>query len=1084
VLSISYTIVVHLFSALNMDNQLQSHEGSGMKNKYTAIFLLIIWFIFANKQLKAQSTQVSGIVTDAQTDETLPGVNILVKGTSTGASTDADGAFQLIMASLQDTIVVSYIGYQTKEVPISGRMELKIALQPQAISGEEVVVVGYGEQSRRKITSSVSSVNMEDVEEIPASSISQTLSGKAAGLKVDLQSAQPGGDVAFQIRGSATGREPLIVIDGMPTSDFNPASAGVFGKGSIDATLSTLNPADIKSIDILKDASATAIYGSKAAGGVILITTKKGKLRGESSFDVNLNVSSGVQQFYGIPDMLGAAEYMRETNGVMKEEWLYKSRKSVYSEVSKPNGWSEPGKFTPYYSDETIRKFENGSQVGTDFVDEVTRAGAVRDVNLSVSGNSKNTRIYSSLNIYDQKGIIKDNDLTKYIGRLNVNQDFGDNLTGGLNVNYSQINNNNVQIGNGGLYENSGILLSALQFDPTLPVRDENGNYQKNIRQSNFPNPVSYLDISNKTEIERFFSVAHLKYDILPGLYVKTQVGFDRTKSNGYGYLPTSTIAGKSYNGRADRTGNKNTNYQFQLLLNYDKTFGNNHNFTGLLGTEYMKYNWEGHGITATDFPYDGVRWNNLELGANRPSVWSNGGASETASYFTRISYNYDYKYFVTANLRLDGSSNFSPEQQYGFFPGISVGWDLSAEGFMDATRNWLDQLKLRVGYGQTGNDEIGSAFSDWYAPGANTMWGNSVVSGIKIAGLGNPGLKWEKQVDINAGVDFALFNNRVSGSFEYFNRVISRILGHKNLVSSNPVDQITYNLDAKKQTYGTEVTVNSKNIESSSFSWNSQLTYSYYRDRWLERDPSYVLGINESPKQYFGELWYYKSDGLVEPGSTGPLNHIPGTVRIKDVDGYLLDENGNRVTDENGKPKYSGKPDGKIDAADLVKVGVNTPFTIGFSNNFKYKNFDLSIAAYGMFNRWKTNSTKMTLGGPNVYGIVSIGSNIMTEAKDRWNSDNPEGSGPSALQGLAKYGTGDYYLEKAWFIRVKNIAFGYTLPNHLLQKLSVNKLRVYANIMNPFLFTPYSGMDPETDSYVAAYPNQRTYSLGVQLNF
>ena len=1033
--------------------------------------------------MNSQQHQIKGVITDSNGSPLL-GANILEKGTTNGTQSGFDGDFTLSVSNSNATLVISYIGYTTKEILVNGQINIDVSLAEAESALDEVVLVGYGTRSKRSVTSAISSIDMASTEEIPASSISQTLSGKAAGLNVNFNSAQPGGDITFQIRGSATGRQPLIVIDGMPTSDFNAGSVGTFGNGSLDANLGTLNPSDIESIDILKDASATAIYGSKAAGGVILITTKQGKKYAEKGYTVDLNASSGIQKFYEVPTMLNAVDYMTETNRVRREEWLYQSRDGIYNTVPKPGNWTAPGAYSPYYSDGTIDEFRNGTRKGTDFVDEVTRAGSIKDVNLSISGNSKNTRFYSSFNAYDQKGIIKNNDLSKFNGRVNVNQNFGEKLSGGINLNFSQINSNNVQIGNGGEYENSGILLSALQFDPTLPVRNENGEYQSNIRQSNFPNPVSYLDISNETKVERFLNTAHLKYDILPELYVKTQVGFDRTQSRSYGYLPTSTIAGKSYNGRADRGENMSSNYQFQFLANYNKTFSEKHNVSALIGTEYMKYKWEGMGITATNFPYDGVFWNNLALGANRPSVYSNGGSSETSSYFSQLSYDYDYKYFIAANFRVDGSANFSPDDQYGFFPGISVGWDLSREGFMKSTENWLDQLKLRGGYGETGNDNIGSAFSDWYAPGANTMWGSSVISGVRLAGLGNPNLKWEKQVDVNVGVDFSLLDYRIVGSVEYFNRVVSRILGERNLISSNPVNRIFYNLDAEKQTYGAEVTLKTKNIVSEDFTWNSLITYSYYRDRWLKRDPSTVLGINQSEKQFFGELWYYQSDGLVQPGSTDPLNNIPGTVKINDVNGYLLDADGNRVVDANGKPQYSGTPDGIIDAADLVKVGVNTPYTIGFSNTFKYKNFDLSIDTYGVFNRWKVNETKTTLGGGSGYRIVSIGSNLLEETKYRWNSDNQESTGVSALQNYAKNGTGDYFLEKAWFIRVRNISLGYTLPSGTLDNLGVTKLRVYGNALNPFLFTPYSGMDPETDSYVAAYPNQRTFSLGLQVQF
>ena len=1048
-----------------------------MKSFFTLLLSVLAF------SLSAQNITVKGVVTD-DSGMTVIGATVIVESDATrGTVTDIDGNFELSNVPKDAKLVFSYVGYKSQTIAVNGRTTINVVMSSDTELLDELVVVGYGTQSRRKVTSSVSSVKMDNIQEIPTSSISQSLSGKAAGLGVNLQSAQPGGGVSFQIRGAATGRQPLIVIDGMPTSDFTPSGAGVFATGSIDATLSSLNPADIQSIDILKDASATAIYGSKGAGGVILITTKSGQRGDKSNFGVKLNMSSGVQKLYNLPDMLSAPDYMIETNRVRREKWLYDSRESVYSAVTKGSNWSAPGPYTQYYSDKDIEDFQTGKRVGTDFVDEITRGGAVQDINLAINGNSKTTRFYSSFSLYDQKGIIKNNDLSKYNGRINVDQDFGDKLSGGLTFNFSQINSNNVPIGNGGLYENSGILLSALQFDPTLPVYNENGDFQQNVRQSNFPNPVSLLEISSETTVERIFNTAHLKYNILPELFVKTQVGFDRTQSRSYGYLPTSTNSGKSYNGRADKSENMNTNYQFQLLANYIKSVGK-HSFTGLLGTEYMKYQWEGMGITATNFPYDGVKWNNLGLGANRPDVWSNGGSTEVISYFSQLNYDYDYKYFMSVNLRVDGSANFSPDDQYGFFPGVSVGWDVSREPFMETTKGWLNQLKLRAGYGETGNDNIGSAFSDWYAPGANTMWGNSIVSGVRLDGLGNPNLKWEKQVDINVGLDFSVLDNRITGSVDYFNRVVSRILGQRNLISSNPVNRIAYNLDAEKQTYGAEVTINTRNIETKDFTWNSMLTYTYYRDRWLKRDPSYVLGIYESPKQYFGELWYYETDGLVQVGATDALNPIPGLVKIKDVDGFLLDSSGNRVVDENGKPQYSGKPDGKIDAADLVKVGVNTPYTIGFNNTMKYKKFDLAIDTYGVFNRWKVNDTRVILGGPGVNNIFVIGSNISEESKDRWNSDNTVSTAPSSLQSEAKYGVGDYFLEKAWFVRVRNMTLGYTLPTHISSKAKMNNLRVYANVMNPFLFTPYSGMDPETDNYIAAYPNQRTFSLGVQVGF
>lgn len=623
--------------------------------------------------------------------------------------------------------------------------------------------------------------------------------------------------------------------------------------------------------------------------------------------------------------------------------------------------------------------------------------------------------------------------------------------------------------------------MSALTFDPTLPVFDENGKYHKNTRQANIPNPVSYLEISNKTVMERFFYTTFINYRILPELSAKAQFGIDRNQSENYYYISKEHILGASFNGNAQRAENMNTNYQFQFLINYIKTFGENHNLSSTLGSEYMKYKYEGMDISASNFPYDGALWNNLGLGANRPLVGSWGGSSEVLSHFLRLSYDYDFKYFITTNLRIDGSSNFSPENQYGFFPGISVGWDLARESFMESSSAWLNQLKLRAGFGITGNDNIGTAFTDWYSPGYNTMWGgNTIISGVLLAGLGNPSLTWEQQKDLNFGIDFNIKDDRISGSIDLFDREISRILGSKNLVSWSPVSSINYNLDAKKQSYGAEFTLNTKNIQSKDLNWNSTLTFTYYRDRWLKRDPSYILAINEKPKQYFGELWYHKSDGLVPVGSTDPINNIPGTIKIIDSNGYLINDKGERVVDDNGKPQYSGKPDGKIDAADLQLIGINIPYTIGLGNTLKYKQFDLSVFAYGKFNQWKTNNTKTGMGGEDVHGlIVTVAANLEKHVLNRWNHDNLNGTEASSIQRQAIGGSGDFYLENASFIRIRDITLGYTIPNRKLRRL-----RIYCNIMNPFLITPYSGMDPETDSYMASYPNQRTFNLGVNLSF
>ena len=1075
--------------SINVENQkietVLNSIFTGTEVNYTVkdrIIVLTTPEVFDNTaQVAFQQKSVSGKVTDTQ-NQTLPGVTVVVKGTTQGTVTNGDGDYTITNVPDNATLVFSFVGMRLQEMVVGNQTRIDIRMEEETIGLEEVVAIGYGTQLRRSVTSSVSSVDIADAAKTTSSSIAQNLSGRAAGLTASVFSAQPGGAVSLQIRGSATGRSPLIVIDGMPTSDFSPSTVGRFGTGQLDAILSSLNPNDIESIDILKDASATSIYGSKAAGGVILITTKSGKAKGPDTFTVDFTGSAGVQEYFNLPEMLTPVEYMQETNKVRYEDFLYNSRQNVYANVPKPANWRAPSPYLPYYSDAQINEFISGSKTGTDWLDLITRTGSVQDYNLTVTGNQNNAQFLVSFSAFDQKGIVKNNDLSKYTGRVNVDQKFGEKVSAGVKINFSQINSDNVSIGNGNLWENAGIVLSALQFDPTLPIRDEKGNYHPNTRQSNFHNPASILELSNLTRMERLMSTVNLNYKILPELSLRFQTGFDRNQSENYHYNPTSTISGKSVEGRADRSGNENTNYQLQFLVNYIKTILQNHNLSGTLGSEYMKYTSERLNVTATNFPYDGALWWNLGLGADRPSVSSYGDNSELLSYFLRVSYDYDFKYFLTANFRIDGSSKFAPDNQYAFFPGISIGWDMARESFM--TSSVINQMKFRAGFGITGNDNIGTAFTNWYSPGANTMWGSNIISGVRLAGFGNPNLTWEKQKDINFGLDFGIYNNRIYGSIDIFDREISRILGNKALVSFNPITTISSNLEAKKQTYGAELTLNSRNIQLPDFSWNSTLTFTYYRDRWLERDPSYTLGIYEIEKQFFGELWHRKSDGLVQLDTNDPLNLVPGTVKILDMDGYLLDANGIRILDANGKPQYSGQPDGKIDDADLVLVGVNQPFTVGFSNVINFKRFDLSVFTYGMFNRWKTNDTKNLLGGGSVHSIVSPSVNLERGALKRWNSDYQEGKEPSSSQTFAQYGVGDFFLEKAWFVRVRNITLGYTIPRTNLDKVKIRQLRLFGDITNPFIFTPYSGMDAETDAWVGAYPNQRTYMIGLELNF
>ena len=1015
-----------------------------------------------------QTILVSGVVTD-ETGELLIGASVSVKGSTQGVITNANGEF--ILNTRPDAVlVVSYLGYISQEIPVRNKTNIKVVLKEDQKTLEEVVVIGYGTLKRKEITGSHTSVKMNTIPPIGGATVTQFLGGKAAGLTTTLASAQPGGRVNLQIRGGASNRQPLIIVDGFPiTSSFSNVSTGEYSTGDTDAALASINPNDILSIDILKDASATSIYGSKAAGGVILITTKRG-----TSIEPRVEgvANIGWSHAYNTPDLLNASDFMSETNRAIKERFMYDNQIVPYGNRQ----WGDAG--LPEYRDRYLAyDFDTwkGRQ-GTDWFKEISRVGMIQNYGANIQGGSQSSKYYASFGYFNQEGVIKNNNYKKFTAQINIDQKFGNKATLGITLHANRTNMDNVPLQDG-FAEASDLLRTAYQFPPNLEVKDNNGTYTINQYASFLSNPVSILEMSNKTKNDRIIGNIYFSYNLLPGLDLKIRGGTDIYISQGFSYIPTTTIVGEKTRGRADKAVGEKNDYQFQFTANYHKSFVDKHHLTAMFVTEYIQTNRQGTRATGWNFPSDNFSWNYLGLAADRPNIGSYGSKSEALAYIGRVNYSYDEKYFLTANLRVDGSSNFAKNHQWGYFPGVSLGWDIAKEKFMDDTRSVINQMKLRVGYGQTGNDNIGTAFSNYYIPGDLIVWGEQIVSSIKLGGLGNPDLKWETQTDFNLGLDFDLWQGRLSGTFDYYNRVVSDILGWKPLLSTGEATGITANLDQKKQTYGFEFTLNSQNIRSKNFSWETNLTYTYYRDRWLKRDDSWRPDIYDSEKAYFGELWYHQSDGLVQEGETLPYTTgaIPGTIKFKDIDGYLKDENGNLVLDDNGIPKRLGKPDGILDNADKVRIGVNTPFTLGLTNTFRYKSLDLNISMYGVFNRWMTNATYSLL--TDVTNLEQ-GLNQMVDVKDRWNSDNRQGTLPSSLQRFSGYGIGDYYLQKAWFTRVSNIDFGYKLP------LRKGSLRVFASLQNPILITPYKGLDPESDSRAASYPNQRTYSVGFQFSY
>ncbi len=1033
-----------------------------------------------------QSRKITGTVNDAFGP--VIGANVIQKGTTNGTTTDIDGNFSIEVPE-NAILQVSFIGYIQQDISVKGKNAINVFLKEDTQTLEEVVVVGYGTMKKKDLTGAVASVKMDDAPVGTVSTISHALAGKAAGLQVNTVSAQPGGGSNFRIRGAASvnaSNDPLIIIDGFPVSspDEEKLKTGKYSSGTTDNILASINPNDIESIEVLKDASSTAIYGSRAGNGVIIVTTKKGKTGAPK---VTYSGTASVQTLATDYDMLNVSDFMIQSNRYQKEQWMKDNGIGIYGGKSESQASST---YTPRYTDTQISNPANN----TNWFDEITRTGFQTQHNVSINGGTETTKYLVSGNFFKQEGVVKNNGMERFTGRVNLEQQVSKYVKIGVNMTLSRNQMDNVPLG-AGQNENASIMVAAAQFNPLLGIKDENGEYILNTEAAFLPNPVSLLEITDKTIKERLLATSFIEIRPIQELTLKANLGIDRNYQKHKVYLPKTTLYGAKKDGQADIAQYDKSDYLMELTANYAKRFGD-HNLNALVGYSFQRFTDESLSAGNSQFLIDGFLYNNLGAGAYpKPSVGSSASKNEMASFFGRVNYSFKDRYLLTATLRADGASNFAKNNRWGYFPSVAVGWRFTEEEFLQPLTNVLSSGKLRLSYGQTGNSNIGNKAISYYQTGYNNEFGGTESVGVYLSQMGNPDLKWETTTEWNLGLDMGFLNNRLNVTAEYFHRVVSDLLSDRSLLSYNEVNKISANI-GETQSQGFELTLNSKNIETKDFSWSSDLTFSFYRDRWKTRDetwkPAAYSQYNAPIRYFFG----YVSDGLIQDGETVDAmpGAVPGQVKIKDMDGYVYNEDGTMKVDKHGIPVKSGKPDGKIDEADMVIYGSKDPgYLLGFNNTLRWKNFDLNVYFYGQFGLWNIGSYKdlWLTGADGMTGVVNMyrGYNMPVSAKDVWSHDNTSASRPGYFQDKSPVSAGststgkigDYYLEKTWFIRCRNITLGYTIP---MNKKLLSNVRVYADINNPFVFTPYDGLDPETDSSVWAYPNVRSFSLGLDITF
>ncbi|HEX7411313.1 MAG TPA: TonB-dependent receptor [Bacteroidales bacterium] len=1037
------------------------------------IFLALL--LFGGMQVVLAQKTITGKVTSKEDGLGIPGVTVVVKGTTVGATTDAFGHYSLSVPVNTTTLRISFVGMKPIEVQIGAQKEIDVTMEPEITALDEVVVVGYGTQKKRDLTGAISSVRATDIEVSSSSDIGHTLKGKAAGLMIRENSAQPGGGLDILVRGAGSinaSNAPLIVVDGFPISDLQQPESGTRYVAGTQSILSSFNPNDIESIEVLKDASATSIYGSRAAHGVILVTTKRGM---EGKPIVQYSTSFAFQKYNDSFDVLPLNEWMQVRNEAKWEQWLFGGQMIPWG----PNEVNAVG----FHNDYTQNAINNVGR-GTDWLSLVTRDGTIKQHNISVAGGNKSTKFLLSGNYYDHKGVIKNSGFERFTVRGNVDQEISKYIKLGFNFSASRINNDNSSLGSD-QWENSGIIRAAIQQGPHIRAIDENGDYPLNPQLSLQPNPYSLLTITDKGRVERTMVNSFLDITPVTGLIVKLKAGLDRGLTNRWTYLPKTTLHGALEGGKASISEIDKNDYLLEGTVNYSKKIGAGHSFNVLAGVSEEKF-VDGYSSSGnTGFISDAFLWNNLNSGSGTKSVSSSGQVNLIASYFGRLNYIYKDRYLVTFTVRTDGSSNFARNHKWGTFPSIALGWNVAEESFFENIKSTVSQLKLRFSYGQTGNASIGSNAFAAYTAYPAYLSGDEVKNiGVSLSRLENPNLKWETTTEANLGIDYSILNDRVSGSLELYRRVISDLLAVKPINSYNEINEVMSNI-GETESRGFELTIVTQNVVKSDFSWKTMFSFSRFNDKWLKRADDWKPAVYESAEDPIRAVYSRISDGIMQIGEVVPTQPelLPGMIKIADINGYQRDENGNPKVDDKGRFLRTGAPDGIIDAADTKLIGTSDPSLIaGVTNILTYKNFNLNFDFNGMFGR-RLADPNYTAYGVSAEGIYTYGYNALRTVKDRWTPTNPSTTHPSSYYGWSTYGSGDFFLQKAWFIRLQNVSLGYKLPKRWFGGV-FHEARIHADATNLFLITPYTGVDPETDSYTAAYPNVKTFTMGLNITF
>ncbi|EPR71200.1 TonB-dependent receptor [Winogradskyella psychrotolerans RS-3] len=971
-----------------------------------------------NLKTNQQTKTITGTVLD-DIGGPLVGATVQAKGTNVGVATDFDGNFSITVADDTKFILISYIGFATQEIDVTSTFNIEVKMLADSSALEEIVIIGYGTEQKSLLSDAVTSIKSSQVSDLPVPSVDGLLQGQAAGVQVQQNSGTPGGEMSVRIRGLSSisgSNQPLYIIDGIPVTSGDFGQLSFSGQGA--SALSDLNPSDIESISVLKDASATAIYGARGSNGIVLITTKRGK---EQKSVVSVNVYSGVQQAWNKLDMLNAKEWMEYRNDLAG---------------------------TTVFTPEDIAN----NTVDTDWQDVIFRTASINSYEASARGGSEKTQFFISGTFLEQEGILIGTDYQRMNARVNVDHQLSDKVKIGTSIGLTHAKTNRVESDQ----TLHGPLPNGISTPAIFSVYNEDGSYNQSGPYSNA------LSIANEAISENFSyrtnSNAYLDWQIIEDLSFSTKWGVDFLNFREHSYESTQTVQGARYNGLGFEAYSNVSNIVSNNLLKYKKKF-NKHKVEALVGYTFEKYQYRSSFIRGQDFADDNLEY--ISSAATIVSASANASDEGIRSYLGRLNYNFDDKYIASVTGRFDTSTKFGENNRTGFFPAASVAWRAIQEDFFQ-DQDIVSDLKFRVSYGLTGNDDISPfLFSELYG---NTSYDGQPA--IYPSNIPNPDLKWESTAQLNIGINVGLFEDRITLTADYYNKQTNDLLLSRPLPSSSGFSSITENV-GKVENKGIELSIETRNFIKENFTWSTQFNISGNRNKVLELYNDQPIddigrgGNRIMEGQPIGIFYSYKSLG-VDP-STGDIVYADTNF------------------------------DGEITSADRTIVGNPHPdFIYGITNNFTYKGFDATIFLQGSYGNDVFNGSRLFLES------LQGGDNQVADITRRWQqpgdiTDIPRATTDPVASAQNKR-VSSRFIEDGSYLRVKNVTIGYTLDKSVMEKTMFSSFRVYLSAQNLFTFTNYSGLDPEvnyrgddnsvigTDFFT--YPQAQVFTLGVNLKF